>query len=214
MPGWPETIFILVIVILLFGAKKLPELARGLGQSLGEFKKARDEFEREVRKSSAELEVKEPAEKQPHQPQLNFPQGTRLMRKVPAAFLALSFAVPLLGKEIVVASYNVENYLLGDRQKDGIVIENAPKPEQEIAAVVKVLSQIQPDIVGLIEIGDESMLEDLQQRLKPQGSTIRIASGSKERMNNATFACLASSRLSNETRGMTFVSSLTARPSE
>ncbi|HEY5705074.1 MAG TPA: twin-arginine translocase TatA/TatE family subunit [Terrimicrobiaceae bacterium] len=68
MPGWPETIFILVIVILLFGAKKLPELARGLGQSLGEFKKARDEFDREVRKSTAELEVKEPAEKQPHQP--------------------------------------------------------------------------------------------------------------------------------------------------
>ena len=68
MPGWPETIFILVIVILLFGAKKLPELARGLGQSLGEFKKARDEFEREVRKSSTELEVKEPAEKQPHNP--------------------------------------------------------------------------------------------------------------------------------------------------
>lgn len=68
MPGWPETIFILVIVVLLFGAKKLPELARGLGQSLGEFKKARDEFEREVRKSSAELEVKEPSEKQPHKP--------------------------------------------------------------------------------------------------------------------------------------------------
>ena len=63
MPGWPETIFILVIVILLFGAKKLPELARGLGQSLGEFKKARDEFEREVRKSSAELEVKSPPKK-------------------------------------------------------------------------------------------------------------------------------------------------------
>jgi sec-independent protein translocase protein TatA len=68
MPGWPETIFILVVVVLLFGAKKLPELARGLGQSLGEFKKARDEFEREVRKSTAELEVKEPAEKEPHKP--------------------------------------------------------------------------------------------------------------------------------------------------
>lgn len=68
MPGWPETIFIVLIVILLFGAKKLPELARGLGQSLGEFKKARDEFEHEVRKSTAELQVKEPAEKQPHQP--------------------------------------------------------------------------------------------------------------------------------------------------
>ncbi len=68
MPGWPEIIFILVIVVLLFGAKKLPELARGIGQSLGEFKKARDEFEREVHKSQADLEIKEPAEKKPHQP--------------------------------------------------------------------------------------------------------------------------------------------------
>ena len=68
MPGWPETLFILVVIVLLFGAKKLPELARGIGQSLGEFKKARDEFEREVRKSTADLEVKEPAEKQPHKP--------------------------------------------------------------------------------------------------------------------------------------------------
>jgi TatA/E family protein of Tat protein translocase len=54
-------------VVLLFGAKKLPELARGLGQSLGEFKKARDEFERELRNSTAELEVKTPADKQPYQ---------------------------------------------------------------------------------------------------------------------------------------------------
>jgi sec-independent protein translocase protein TatA len=68
MPGWPEIVFILVIVVLLFGAKKLPELARGLGQSLGEFKKARDDFEREMHKSAADLEVKEPAEKQPHKP--------------------------------------------------------------------------------------------------------------------------------------------------
>lgn len=68
MPGWPETFFILVVVVLLFGAKKLPELARGIGQSLGEFKKARDEFEREVHKSTTDLEVKEPAEKQPHNP--------------------------------------------------------------------------------------------------------------------------------------------------
>ena len=68
MPGCPETLFILVVLILLFGAKKLPELARGIGQSLGEFKKARDEFEREVHKSTADLEVKEPVEKQPHKP--------------------------------------------------------------------------------------------------------------------------------------------------
>lgn len=46
--GTPELIAILVIVFLLFGAKKLPELARGLGKSLGEFKKAKSEFEDEL----------------------------------------------------------------------------------------------------------------------------------------------------------------------
>ena len=68
MPGWPEIVFILVIVLLLFGAKKLPELARGIGQSLGEFKRARDEFEREIHKSAAQIEVKEASDKEPHKP--------------------------------------------------------------------------------------------------------------------------------------------------
>lgn len=68
MPGWPEIVFILVIVLLLFGAKKLPELARGLGQSLGEFKKAREEFEREIHKSAAQPEIKEAADKEPQKP--------------------------------------------------------------------------------------------------------------------------------------------------
>ncbi|MGK0186570.1 MAG: sec-independent protein translocase protein TatA [Verrucomicrobiales bacterium] len=46
--GGPELILIFVVVLLLFGAKKLPELARGMGKSLGEFKKAKDEFEHEI----------------------------------------------------------------------------------------------------------------------------------------------------------------------
>ena len=33
-----------LIILLLFGAKKLPQLARGVGKSMGEFKKAKDEF--------------------------------------------------------------------------------------------------------------------------------------------------------------------------
>ena len=65
MPGGPELVFILVIVLLLFGAKKLPELARGLGQSLGEFKKARDELDREIKKSASEMEVKSAPQKEP-----------------------------------------------------------------------------------------------------------------------------------------------------
>jgi len=69
MPGWPELTFILIVVVLLFGAKKLPELARGLGQSLGEFKRARQEFEDELHKSASQVEAKEAtAEKKPEQP--------------------------------------------------------------------------------------------------------------------------------------------------
>ena len=38
--GYPEVIGILLVVLILFGAKKLPELARGLGQGIREFKGA------------------------------------------------------------------------------------------------------------------------------------------------------------------------------
>jgi sec-independent protein translocase protein TatA len=46
----PDLLIILLIVLLLFGAKKLPELARGMGQAVREFNKAKDEFERELTK--------------------------------------------------------------------------------------------------------------------------------------------------------------------
>ena len=41
--GYQELMIILVIVLLLFGAQKLPELARGLGKSMSEFKKGQNE---------------------------------------------------------------------------------------------------------------------------------------------------------------------------
>ena len=46
--GGQEIFLIFIVILLLFGAKKLPELARGMGRSLGEFKKAKDEFEHEI----------------------------------------------------------------------------------------------------------------------------------------------------------------------
>jgi sec-independent protein translocase protein TatA len=55
--GGPEMIVIFLVVLLLFGAKKLPELARGVGKSMGEFKKARDDFEREITRSEVEARV-------------------------------------------------------------------------------------------------------------------------------------------------------------
>jgi sec-independent protein translocase protein TatA len=56
--GGPEMAVIFVVVLLLFGAKKIPELARGLGKSMGEFKKARTEFEDEIKRSADDVEEK------------------------------------------------------------------------------------------------------------------------------------------------------------
>ena len=44
----PDMMVILLIVLLLFGAKKLPELARGMGRAVKEFSAAKDEIEKEL----------------------------------------------------------------------------------------------------------------------------------------------------------------------
>jgi len=46
MPGWLEVLVILLAILLLFGAKRLPELARSLGRSMSEFRKGREEGSR------------------------------------------------------------------------------------------------------------------------------------------------------------------------
>lgn len=50
--GGPDLIIILLIILVLFGAKKLPELAKGLGQAIKEFQKAKDEFGDELHKAA------------------------------------------------------------------------------------------------------------------------------------------------------------------
>jgi sec-independent protein translocase protein TatA len=46
--GMSELLIILIVVLLLFGPKKLPELARGLGRGIQEFKKAADDVKKEL----------------------------------------------------------------------------------------------------------------------------------------------------------------------
>lgn len=59
MPNWigfPELMVILVIILLLFGAKKLPEIAKSLGQSIKTFKKSMNEgLEEEGEKKPSDL---------------------------------------------------------------------------------------------------------------------------------------------------------------
>jgi sec-independent protein translocase protein TatA len=60
IPHGSEWLIILVLAILFFGADKLPKLARGLGKSLGEFKKAKEDFEKEIHAATTEAETPKP----------------------------------------------------------------------------------------------------------------------------------------------------------
>jgi len=48
IPGGPEVLLILLLAVLLFGANKIPKLARSTGQAMGEFQKGRQQVEEEL----------------------------------------------------------------------------------------------------------------------------------------------------------------------
>jgi sec-independent protein translocase protein TatA len=63
MPGTPEMMVILLIAVLLFGANKIPKLARSTGEAMGEFKKGRQEVEEELQQmTDPEAEVADEGE--------------------------------------------------------------------------------------------------------------------------------------------------------
>ncbi|SUZ47280.1 uncharacterized protein METZ01_LOCUS134 [marine metagenome] len=62
MPGGWEMVVIALVILLLFGAKKLPELARGLGQGIKEFKGAVNGAKDELKEAQDAMESEENAE--------------------------------------------------------------------------------------------------------------------------------------------------------
>jgi sec-independent protein translocase protein TatA len=56
MPGGFEWIIIVLVILLFFGAKRIPELARGLGKGIQEFRKASDDIKKEIDKGKDEID--------------------------------------------------------------------------------------------------------------------------------------------------------------
>ncbi|NCY22550.1 twin-arginine translocase TatA/TatE family subunit [bacterium] len=59
LPQGSEWFWIVLVIILLFGAKKLPELARSIGRSLGEFSRAKQDFEKEMKNAVEDSDRKD-----------------------------------------------------------------------------------------------------------------------------------------------------------
>ena len=66
LPVGPEVLVIVLIAILLFGANKIPQLARSSGEAIGEFQKGKQEVEQELQEMRSEdSEISEGAEAEP-----------------------------------------------------------------------------------------------------------------------------------------------------
>ena len=63
--GGMEVVLILAVILILFGAKKIPELAKGLGSGIKEFKKATKEVTDEINNSTDTATTVTPAQKLP-----------------------------------------------------------------------------------------------------------------------------------------------------
>jgi sec-independent protein translocase protein TatA len=61
--GAGEIVLIVLVILLLFGAKKIPELARGIGKGMSEFKKGIKDVENEIKSTDTDTETKKVDEK-------------------------------------------------------------------------------------------------------------------------------------------------------
>ena len=61
--GTPEILLILLVILIFFGAKKIPELAKGLGKGLREFRKAARDVQDEIEKEIKQVDDKEEPKK-------------------------------------------------------------------------------------------------------------------------------------------------------
>lgn len=72
--GGPEVMLIMFVALLLFGGKKLPELARGLGKGIREFKDASDSVKNEIHRNinavqdDLKVDIEEPKKLEEHKP--------------------------------------------------------------------------------------------------------------------------------------------------
>ncbi len=92
----------------------------------------------------------------------------RFIRKARIMLFVLLCQSAFGQQEVIFVHYNVENYLEMNRRQGGR-IGIAPKPEGEKNALVRIIKEIHPDILGVAEMGPPDQFEEFQNRLKEAG---------------------------------------------
>lgn len=59
MPGWSQILLVVIAILLLFGGKKIPELMRGIGQGMKEFKKATGDDDKEPEQEDGDRKIED-----------------------------------------------------------------------------------------------------------------------------------------------------------
>ena len=94
-----------------------------------------------------------------------------MSRPLVFALLLLASGLPLFAApaEIVVCQYNVRNYVNEKAKGEGDKFATHAKPEAQIVALIKVIKDINPDILGVCEMGTPDRFEDFKKRLAEAG---------------------------------------------
>lgn len=96
--GTSEVVFILLVVLMLFGAKGIPSIAKNLGRGMREIKTASDEIKKDIHESAMEMKR-----------DLNMPNMESPMKNINKTVDTIKNPVKEIGKSIVDSTKDIEN---------------------------------------------------------------------------------------------------------
>ncbi len=130
--SFSETVFLFFLALIIFGPKKLPEIARQVGKYMNEFKRASNEFKAQIEQEIAHLEVeKKPTILPPSSP----PEyaTSRTLNPAPSAASTTETPMPE-GPATLTASEDEPLFALGAGATDTAAAESASSPPATEAA--------------------------------------------------------------------------------
>lgn len=99
--SFPDTVVLFILALLLFGPKKLPQIARQVGKALGEFKRASNEFKAQIESEISQLEFEEKRKEQ----EQSLPKIDPISESIPSS----RFALPEKPVDSEVPSHDVNS---------------------------------------------------------------------------------------------------------